>query len=274
MTKEARLQIINLYNNSKYTVQEIADKYNVCKCTVYNLTKQYRIQDNKRSKKVKNNPFENLNSEYVQYWLGFLSADGSIYKDRITLSLKGEDEEILLKFQAFLGNVNITKGVYKKFGKEFSYYRIAFRSKKIVQYLHELGITERKTKTIKLNFKMTSHFLRGLIDGDGTICKSNRNIVRVFTASVEFVKQISEFLTKNDINHHIYIKKSKSMFYDIQINKNSEVLKIINFLYNNANIFLKRKYYNATQIRNSLQKHLKFREPALGILSENSTPIG
>jgi len=262
MNNEVKLQIIDLYNNSKYTVQDIANKFNVCKCTVYNLTKKFRNKDSNRSQVVRDNVFKDLSNQDVQYWLGFLSADGSIFGDRIALSLKKDDEKILIKFKEFLGNVNIIYGIYKKFGKEYPYCRVAFRNKKIVEFLRELGITNNKSFSIKVNFPITNHFLRGLIDGDGSIYCGKRNCVRIFSASKDFVKQISDLLQENNIENHVYLRNNKKVLYDIQVNKNSEVKKIIDFLYNNANTFLQRKYYNATQIRNNLMKHLKFRELA------------
>jgi len=223
------------------------------------FSKRIYIRDNQ---KVIRNVFEDLNNPEVQYWLGWIASDGAIRGTRLSLGIKKDDREILEKFKIFLKS-DIKISDVKKVTKNKTYFgcRITFRNKELINYLKNLGIGERKSTTIKINFPITWDFLRGVIEGDGYI-DSNKNRIQLTSASIDFLSQISEFLNQQNISHAIY-KHKPSKAYSLQIHALPSVFKFINLLYTNAHTFLQRKYDNAAQIRNNLvEKYSKFREPA------------
>ena len=60
------------------------------------------FRDKKRI--VKHNPFKNVNSPDVQYWLGWLATDGYVShsENRVTLSLSIKDIDVIEKFRDFI----------------------------------------------------------------------------------------------------------------------------------------------------------------------------
>lgn len=93
-------------------------------------------------------------------------------------------------------------------------------------------------------------YIRGLIDGDGWICKNTYRMG--FCGSCEMVSYVKNFITENitDITH-LKIRKDDSI-YTLYIHKKEQMLKIIEFLYKNANIYLDRKYQLYLQKTNEL----------------------
>lgn len=105
----------------------------------------------------------------MAYILGFIGADGWVYKNRLNIALHKKDNEILYKISKELGqNIKISFYNYDSIKRcEFH-----VRSSKLIKSLKRLGVTERKTFTLrppKMRVKFVPHYLRGLIDGDGGI---------------------------------------------------------------------------------------------------------
>lgn len=291
MTKLQKDEVISEDYKNLISIDKIKKKYN----TSYERVKRVCLErgiwnpegrtfymkkhckDNLRS--VQHNPFQNLDDEEVQYWLGMLATDGCVFKNTIALSLSYEDLKHLEKYKLFLNsNLKISTSKDKRF-KNSSISCFTFSNYDVVLFLNSIGITEKKTFSLKLNIPITWNILRGIIDGDGCYYKGfskktkiNHCRVSISTASENFANQISDFYTLNNIKHQIYFVKKRN-FYSINVNNFINCKKLIYNLYNNANIYLNRKYFKAQLISNyQLKKDLKFREPALGILSETNTP--
>lgn len=237
----------------------------------------YKVRKNQQ---IKYNPFENLEDKDTMYWLGILATDGCLSENsKICIFQKEESRDLIEKFQKFLNyNVKIQKVVEKKditkYKKSFyTRYGISFRNKEVHNYLSNIGITPKKSFTLTINCPITWDFLRGVIDGDGTMefYSDHRKRVRICSASKEFLLQISEFLNQNNIYHNIYTSKSqnKSKIHSLNINGDENLIKLLRFLYKDADTYLERKYLNAAQIRNNLiEKYSKLRETASAILKQ------
>lgn len=133
--------------------------------------------------------FETIDTEEKAYWLGFLYADGCIGKNRkdnngehpgcgVGLGLKLSDENHIDKFiqsTGFNGNKK-----YKEIhlnGKTFYSCGVDLNSVKMADDLIKLGCVPRKSLILKFPTKeqvpdeFLFHFIRGYVDGDGTIGK-------------------------------------------------------------------------------------------------------
>ena len=113
-----------------------------------------------------------------------------------------------------------------------------------------LNINPRKTQDINFTFnfnliseKLINHFIRGFFDGDGGLINKGRSIQFCFT-SLNFCKQIEQIFKNLTLTTSIISQKSKNMvFYQLTINGGYNKIKIIkDYLYNNANYYLKRKF--------------------------------
>jgi hypothetical protein len=128
---------------------------------------------------IKQNSLINLLDETPEsfYWLGFIIADGSFYKDRFELTLSEKDVEHLKKFASF---INFDKELYYRRGTKS--YRIQFNNKESLQLvMGKYGISYNKTynpidfSILKnYNSKLLKAMLIGIIDGDGYIGKNTK----------------------------------------------------------------------------------------------------
>jgi len=113
--------------------------------------------------------FENIDSEEKAYWLGFLAADGNIYKPeniasyQISIELSEIDLGHLKKFKEAISST--AKFYYRKDRKTWS---IIFKSKKMWMDLGSHGIVQTKSKVlgkpIGVSKDLMRHFWRGYIE--------------------------------------------------------------------------------------------------------------
>lgn len=220
-------------------------------------------------KLINYNPFENLKDKEVQYWLGWLASDGCVTGNRIIISLQRQDRDVLEKFCLFLKNkISIFDGIYHKY-KDFEYSRVSFRDTNTVNFLNSIGITSNKSKTLKINIPLNWDFVRGFFEGDGHFgIHQNRPRIQFTCASKEFINQLKDFLSSNDIFSVITkIDRKNSSYYSLSINRKKDAILFMDNIYLTASIFMNRKYYNARAIRNNGWKAVKLGEPAVGIPS-------
>ena len=250
--------IIKDYINNM-SLTDLLNKYNTSKSTLErnlllnNIPLRSKYKHSKISKRaiIQNNIFENLNNPDTQYWLGFLSADGSIFENRISLFLALKDKDVIEKFNTYLGNK--LKIHHKLHHKKFQQVGVSFRNTEIVNFLKNIGITTNKSFTIDYKENITWNYLRGLIDGDGCISITDkRRRIELVSASELLINKVGKFLKNNSIDFKIYKINNKNILYSLQIHKQSSVLNLIENLYNNAHTYMNRKYENAVKIRNYL----------------------
>ena len=135
--------------------------------------------------KFKTDFFEKWTPE-MAYILGFLYADGDIEDVRKSsrtqyTTFGSKDKEILESIRSAMGSEhNINCRAHHRFvspnGKIYKcsdFYRLRIGSKKMFDDLLKLGLTPRKSLTIKFPDNIPndyfSHFVRGYFDGDGCI---------------------------------------------------------------------------------------------------------
>lgn len=188
-------------------------------------------------KRVTTNPFTAALDPEVQYWLGIVATDGCVH-DNGKVSLFTKDEDLAVAFCSFLGEL---MRPYNIFDKRFqtTYYEVSFTNKEIASYLSSLGITPRKSKSLKVNFPLTFSFFRGVIDGNGHIKKEgNYKAITLCSASEEFVKQIVSFLEKNEFKVNLYVNKNVQV---VRVGRRKQVERLTKLMYQEQGFFLERK---------------------------------
>lgn len=208
--------------------------------------------------------FNVIDTEEKAYWLGFIFADGYIsYSEKnmkkgqlattycTGIKLQWSDREHLKKF-----NKSIS-GNYKVF-KETSH-PDGFRQKiteaaKILVYSQQMYndlnkyFDRDKTYTAKfpdIQDDLMRHFIRGYFDGDGCLSLIDEKVyVKFLGASKEFHEGLKNVLYKNNF---IFTSSSKINSYEtemyyISINRNLEKIKFLDWIYQDCNIYLDRKY--------------------------------
>ena len=231
--------------------------------------------------KFNENIFDVIDTEEKAYWLGFIFADGYVSNTNgFELSLAIKDYQHLVKFNLFvehkdLNHVKINKASYNK-----QRCRWSVKNTHFVQTLNNLGCVPRKSLILEFPkleiFKDPSlirHFIRGYFDGDGCISR----LVRKTTVSPDisllgtpkFINKLLTILSNNNIFGKVYQDKkhtenTKILRFDIY-----NGILFINYLYDNSNIYLDRKYKLYQFFRNGCRSKEEFLELSSGNIGEN-----
>lgn len=223
-----------------------------CGCTRNSLTSErMKLQSYGRKHTFNEEFFCGEMSEEIAYWLGFLGADGNVYKNCVQISLGAKDVAHLYKFMDSIGMCDAPQ-----YRKENNTYQLRINSKKMVQSLAAFGITPNKSLTyspLPMEFlgENVRHYWRGMIDGDGWVIQnSQRQKVVGLCGTISTCEGFLEFLLANGIESHVAPRRTSvgKNNFSIDIGGNIIVPKILRTLYNNSEIFLDRKYVSAVEM--------------------------
>lgn len=197
-----------------------------------------------RNRKQINKYFFDKWSNEMAYVLGFFAADGNMHrygKYSYIIAFIQKEKEILLKI-AKLMNWNVVLHLDKE-SKSFS---IMTSNKHIYNQLLKLGMTPRKSLTIKfpkIPKKYARHFIRGVFDGNGGISLygkykiSNCNFA---SGSLLFLKKLKIVLLNKGIKGS---KIYKQKIYYTRFNK-EPMIKLFHYMYDDVpkSMYIERKY--------------------------------
>ena len=234
-------------------MKTLAIKYNMNYKTLQELIRSEKVERHTISKcKCDTNIFKNIDTEEKAYWLGFLYADGYVNDKGVELTLKAEDLEHIKKFKAFMKSEH--KISYKK---NTNAYRICITSQEIAQDLINLGCTQCKSLILKFPTEkqvpkyLIHHFMRGYFDGDG--CISANKEKGYYNLSVlgtkEFLDEYENILMKELKKEKRNKRTQNGQALGIQYGGRMQLLKIYNFLYKDATIYLERKIQKFAVLR-------------------------
>jgi len=195
--------------------------------------------------------FSKIDCHQKAYWLGFLSADGSVSKinNQISIGLSYKDIDHLTKFKETI------KSNYKTFiydstvkGKIYKCCKSGVYSSQMKSDLKNHNITPNKSKTFDLSNQIPDEFLNsyilGIIDGDGSFTMGNDGQIRLnlIGSKIEIEKIRIILEDKCDLNHVKITqeKRSPEMWY-LAYGGNKILSRIVNYLYKDCSIFLERK---------------------------------
>ncbi|MBL7157431.1 MAG: hypothetical protein ISS92_04640 [Candidatus Omnitrophica bacterium] len=184
------------------------------------------------------------------YGIGLIATDGCLSSDGRHIEFSSKDLESVNNFKKSFKLKNRIGRKTRGTLPDKLYHRIQFGNVKFYKFLLTIGLSPRKSHTLK-GLRVPKHFfadfLRGVIDGDGSIgyfmhpeSKKKQFRVRIASASIDFLKWL-----KNKINKLLPIKgsiKLKTRAYELCYYKNDSK-KLVNFIYYDTDIvYLKRKY--------------------------------
>ncbi len=242
--KETIDKIITTYLNGE-SIRTISSNYKINRQKISYILQSNNINITKPKNNIKESVFERIDTEEKAYWLGFLYADGCVKKDSngIQLGLQEQDYHHLLKFKDFVGfDGSITKYFYK-IKKECISYKISICNKKIKSHLITLGCVPNKSLVLKFpnegqvpNY-LIPHFIRGYFDGDGCVHIDNKgNIVFQICGTYEFIRGVLNHIpVEGNIN-------KIGNIYDFRCKGNKKAMKIFDYIYQDATIYMDRKY--------------------------------
>lgn len=239
-------KIQNIYDNVISDYQQglyccdIAKKYKIDEHSVYKILDKAKI---KRQTGVHSNCnekyFQNIDNPHKAYLLGFITADGAIVNDVLSIEVHKDDIKVLefAKSQINpMATITPTRDCVK----------ITFGAKALAKDLSKYGIVQNKSKILKtipislIPKNLLPFYFRGLIDGDGCIHKDGR--LSIYSGSKDFLEDVQKVLA-NEIN----IKKLniyKGTTYFISWSSKNDKKKLFEYLYKDldATFYYERKY--------------------------------
>lgn len=200
--------------------------------------------------------FENIDTEEKAYWLGFFYADGCVSVNERTnsgeccIKLYKGDYKHLQKFNKSLnGNIPVLfdTRICSFNNKPQESCSIRCYSIKMANDLISHGCIPNKTFYItvpNIDKSLINHFIRGFFDGDGCICTASKKRktlgINFCSASEAFLSELREHLYTVGINS--YIVDEKGSTYRLYIKGIKNVDNMWNYMFDNATIYLDRKY--------------------------------
>lgn len=228
-------------------VKDITTKYHISTNTLSKWLEQHNVpKRTKPQNKDKDlSKFKDLDNNQLQYWIGYICADGSIQystdKRVYKVSLYSKDDEVIENFVNYFGEY--VKVINKKNTNVKEAY---INSKELCEYfINELNITPNKAFILNPNINYTNHFILGYFDGDGCIRNSTEVTTRYeakFTSgSLVFLEKIKDIL--DDLEIYSVIRQ-KEKAYDLCIERKTDSEKLYRFMYKDHGYCLSRKLNN------------------------------
>ena len=219
--------------------------------------------------------FDDINTEEKAYWLGFLTADGWINKNEKTnagvvgTEIQYGDIEHLKKFNKSLeGNYKITDRwkecsiTSKDKTKKNHMCCLRIFSQQMYNSLVKLGFTNNKSYDVDIpdiSNELLPHYLRGYFDGDGCFSYTSKSFgVSFLSASWDLIHSLHElFKKKLDIECNVssYVSEYETTMYTIQIYKKKDKIKLLDYMYQEASIYLNRKYEKYLRVKAELKNY-------------------
>lgn len=237
------------------TATDIAKELNRTQSSVSHYARRHNISlknsAEKRSQIHRQHIFkENFfaeNTPEVNYWAGALLADGCVNErsknsHTIELYISQKDLSWLKKFKESLG------ASHPIINKAHDHVGLTFFSNKMFEDLRRFGVVLRKTYNPalpKVNDNMMSHFLRGLLDGDGCISKNKQTgVVEINLTNNECIcnwvkNKVNKIL---NISGHLYSDSRSDITWSWRIHCKKDLEIFGKWLYQKAEVFMERKY--------------------------------
>jgi hypothetical protein len=279
MLRKYNLPTQNEIKNNEFNISRINTLYDLIKCTKkvskeiglspsfvrkiliksknanYIFNKTNSPDKTRRKHKINVRYFDSIDSETKSYILGFIYADGTVDNYRLKIAIHSKDFYVI---DHFLQDISTEKTSFLLHSYQ-EMKEVSVCSTYLSKSLHKIGCVPNKTfilnnlPTAFIQHELMNHFIRGYFDGDGC-AKYKHGKLRAleFAGCRNFLNNVNKYLHDN-------IKTSLRNIYDLNNNPLSgtlsytsadDILKLGNFLYKDATLFLHRKkdrfdaYYN------------------------------
>lgn len=260
--------IVHLYTVEGLNSYKIAEVYKISYKSVVKVLDEYGINriysGGSRKYTFNEHYFDVIDTNNKAYILGFLYADGYNGVDRniVSINLQERDKELLDKIKIELDSNNqLTYLDYSHYNDGVNMnaqnqYKLTLHSAILCKALNDLGCTQRKSLTLQfpcnLRKDLYSHFIRGYFDGDGCIGRYKRNDGKGYNYEFQLMSTCDflSFVQKCIIQDvgvqgggiHSTSSYDNGITKSLRICGKQQVKKVMDWLYNDAEIYLEREY--------------------------------
>jgi hypothetical protein len=223
------------------------------------------------------NYFDSIDTEDKAYFLGLLNADGCNAGLTVRIALQEQDVDILNKFKYYINSdsplrVRESHKLIKN-NKEYTckqQYLLLLNSRYLCNRLSNLGCVPAKSLILKfpkehLSDDLVKHFIRGYFDGDGSVYTfKNKDPKRKigyairfaasFSCNIYFAEELVKYIQKElDITFTSYQNKNEHPdSVKISIFSHKTVVRFLDWLYQDATVYLNRKFNKYHEIKNTV----------------------
>lgn len=208
-----------------------------------------------RKYKLNEHYFDVIDTPNKAYILGLLHADGCNKMDKSTISigLQESDKDLLEQIRLEMGSEKPLRYIDNSNKHTFGYtyenmYELNMFSKYMCQQLADKGIVPNKSLVIGfpewLDDNLISHYIRGVFDGDGSICKSKNTIHINIVGTDSFCQSLKLICNEIlNINSSIYDASCHNgITKQFAIHSKEQIKIFLDWIYKDAEIYLQRKY--------------------------------
>lgn len=275
LTKEQEKEIVEKYWD--YSSIELAKEYNVTKECISSVWFRYGCKG-KASKTyhiLNEDVFKNIDNESA-YLLGFIGSDGCLYKykddnrqDILSISIQKEDKKIL---ELFRDKLKTNKPIHET----KDYVSLQISSNIISEDLQQLGLTYKKTYSnciANIPEKYMPAFIRGYMDGDGSIVKNKTKILVINISGYQAnLLKIKKYLDNNNIFSAFVVDKRKyqhdedNPFGSLTFVNKTAMYSFLKLIYNNCgDYYMDRKKEKADQFIQYIEQSENVRDKQIVI---------
>ena len=227
-----------------------------------------------------NTYFDIIDNSHKAYWLGFLWCDGYVWKRNrhntieygMKLDLTGSDYELLTILKNDIG-IHTSIKTYSSYKNTNKVCRCSYYNQHLVTILmNKYGIIPHRTDVSKLLTNIPKEFekdfIRGCLDADGSFslyhCIDN-NYDNTLKATIDFggTEQLLNFIWNHLSQNNLTSSQQRpkinqrhenrdGSFRDMRLCGKQQVRKILSYLYDDADIYLSRKYNKYQQMKEEL----------------------
>ena len=255
--------------------REIAERFGTSQARVAKCFKKWGVKTRRRGAirryTLREDFFEEIETEEQAYWLGFILADGSVYRHKvgnwvISIALAAKDQshlQALASVMEFNGPVQQFEKVSEKTGRILRMVRIELHSKQLAENLITLGCVPNKTehgfRCPPIAPRLRHHLYRGYFDGDGCLTKPST------PKFGKYWQPIQQGWNFSVVGHHRFLRDyqnwlvhhgcSRTAMYHkppmsrVLYKGNQQIARICYLLYKNATVYLTRKYDRACRVQ-------------------------
>lgn len=237
--KEIYENVIKDFQNGNYC-KDLAKKYQVDEHSIYKILDKAGIKrQTGYHSNCKEDYFSIIDTPHKAYLLGFITADGAVVNEVLSIEVHKDDVNILNFAKEQINpqaSLTPTRDCFK----------VTFGAKALSRDLAKYGIVQNKSKILKnvpVDFipkNLLPFYFRGLIDGDGCIHKDGK--ISIYSGSFDFIKSVQEILVKETGVKQLKIYQGTTYFITWASLEDKE--KLFHYLYNNLNatFYYKRKF--------------------------------
>lgn len=231
--------VIQDFKTGEYC-SELAKKYQVDEHSIYKILNKAGIKrQTGYHSKCNESYFSSIDNPHKAYLLGFITADGAIVNDILSIEVHKDDVDVL-KFAKDQINPAATLTATR------NCFKVTFGAKALSRDLAQFGIIQNKSKLLKkvpidyIPKNLLPFYFRGLIDGDGCIHKDGR--ISIYSGSKDFIQSVQDTLIQETGVKRLKIYCGTTFF--IAWNSKEDKNKLFHYLYDDleTTFYYKRKY--------------------------------